>query len=238
MTRVYLDKEFKPEDNIQLSKDSSRHLIKVLRKKSGDEIELFDGKGRSCRAILLNPVKDKLRVKIVSESFFSRRDKIEINIGLSLIKNDPFSIALQKSAELGVKSVTPLITERTQLAKKNIKESKIARWNSILRSSCEQCGDNWIPEISEPIDLISWSKTINSKTKLVLYPHSQKKITDVSISDSITIAIGPVGDFSEKEIINLEAKGFMPVSIGKRILRAETAVISSVSCIRTMTGGF
>ena len=238
MTRVYLDKEFKPEDNIQLSKDSSRHLIKVLRKKSGDEIELFDGKGRSCRAILLNPVKDKLRVKIVSESFFSRRDKIEINIGLSLIKNDPFSIALQKSAELGVKSVTPLITERTQLAKKNIKESKIARWNSILRSACEQCGDNWIPEISEPIDLISWSKKINSKTKLVLYPHSQKKITDVSISDSITIAIGPVGDFSEKEIIDLEAKGFMPVSIGKRILRAETAVISSVSCIRTMTGGF
>tara|TARA_Y100001970_G_C14244755_1_gene867340 strand:+ start:1446 stop:2162 length:717 start_codon:yes stop_codon:yes gene_type:complete len=238
MTRVYLDKEFKPEDSIQLSKDSSRHLIKVLRKKSGDEIELFDGKGRSCRAILLRPVKDKLPVKIVSDSFFSRRDKIEINIGLSLIKNDPFSIALQKSAELGVKSVTPLITERTQLAKKNIKESKIARWNSILRSACEQCGDNWIPEISEPIDLISWSKTINSKTKLVLYPHSQKKITDVSISDSITIAIGPVGDFSEKEIINLEAKGFMPVSIGKRILRAETAVISSVSCIRTMTGGF
>lgn len=238
ITRVYLDKEFQLEEELQLSKESSMHLIKVLRKKSGDEIELFDGRGSACRAILMDLVKDKQRVQIISECFFSKRDNIEINIGLALIKKDPFSIALQKAAELGVNSVTPLITERTQLALKNIKKSKVARWNTIVRGACEQCGDNWVPEISEPIDLISWSKKINSKTKLVLYPQSKKKITDISLSDSISLAVGPVGDFTEKEISSLEDIGFMPVSIGERILRAETAVISSISCIRTMTGGF
>ena len=106
ITRVYLDKEFQLEEELQLSKESSMHLIKVLRKKSGDEIELFDGRGSVCRAILMDLVKDKQRVQIISECFFSKRDNIEINIGLALIKKDPFSVALQKAAELGVNSVT------------------------------------------------------------------------------------------------------------------------------------
>ena len=70
------------------------------------------------------------------------------------------------------------------------------------------------------------------------YPGSKKRITEIPISDSITLAVGPVGDFSEKEIKQLEKVGFIPVSIGERILRAETAVISSFSCLRTMAGEF
>tara|TARA_B100001029_G_scaffold81084_1_gene66565 strand:+ start:208 stop:930 length:723 start_codon:yes stop_codon:yes gene_type:complete len=238
ITRVYLEKEFLFEEELQITEEAGRHLFKVLRKKTGDEVELFDGRGSSCVASLIEPKKNEYRVMVISENYFSARKGIEIDIGLSLIKNDPFSLALQKSAELGVKSVTPLITERTQVNLNTISKNKKTRWNSIVRGACEQCGDNWVPEISGLMDLFSWAEKINSETKLVLYPGSEKRITEIPISDSIALAVGPVGDFSEKEIKQLEKVDFIPVSIGERILRAETAVISSLSCLRTMAGEF
>ena len=139
----------------------------------------------------------------------------------------------QKATELGVGNFSPLLTERVTANRTNVNlEKRIEKWNQIAKGACEQCGENWIPEITKPLKIEDWSKVINSDIKIVLYPDAEIMLSEIEIKDSISIAIGPEGDFTEEEIRGLKEDGFIPVTIGSRILRAETAAISVISALR------
>ena len=163
----------------------------------------------------------------------SPREGILIDLGQALIKKEPFNFALQKATELGVAFFSPLVTERVVVSRKlNNSQRKMDRWMQTAKGACEQCGENWMPEITEPIDLTDWSIKSQSKTKLVLYPEAEIRISEIEIDHSVSLAIGPEGDFTETEIEILQGAKFIPVRMGKRILRAETAAISALSAIR------
>jgi len=231
LTRSFVDQEFSLNKKLILEKPSSHHLIKVLRKKEADEIVLFDGKGNSCLGVISKIHRSEVQLDVIDIFKKSLRSGIEINLGQSLIKNDPFNLTIQKATELGVTSFHPLITERSEL-KIKMKRNRSLRWNLIARGACEQCGENWLPIIEDPIKLDRWAANVESKIKIVLYPNSDNKISDFKYKDSVSLAIGPEGDFSDYEVDSLTEKGFIPVSIGKRILRAETAAISAISSVR------
>ena len=91
---------------------------------------------------------------------------------------------------------------------------------------------DWLPTIADPIDLDQWASTVKSNLKIVLYPNADNKISDLEYKDSVSLAVGPEGDFTNYEVDSLTEKGFIPVTIGKRILRAETAAISAISSVR------
>jgi len=231
LTRSFVDQEFSLHKKLILEKSSSHHLIKVLRKKEGDQIVLFDGKGNSCLGVISKIHRSEVQLDIIEVFKKSLRSGIEINLGQSLIKNDPFNLTIQKATELGVTSFHPLITERSEL-KIKMTRNRSLRWNLIARGACEQCGENWLPIIEDPIKLDKWATNVESKIKILLYPNSDNKISDFKYKDSVSLAIGPEGDFSDYEVDSLTEKGFIPVSIGKRILRAETAAISAISSVR------
>ena len=231
LTRSFVNQEFFLNKKIILEKSSSHHLIKVLRKKEGDELVLFDGKGNSCLGIISKIHRSEVQLDVIDIFEKSLRSGIEINLGQSLIKNDPFNLAIQKATELGVTSFHPLITDRSEL-KIKMTRNRSLRWNLIARGACEQCGENWLPIIEDPIKLDRWAANEESKIKIVLYPNADNKISDFKYKDSVSLAIGPEGDFSDYEVDSLTEKGFIPVSIGKRILRAETAAISAISSVR------
>ena len=231
LTRSFVNQEFFLNKKIILEKPSSHHLIKVLRKKEGDELVLFDGKGNSCLGIISKIHRSEVQLDVIDIFEKSLRSGIEINLGQSLIKNDPFNLTIQKATELGVTSFHPLITDRSEL-KIKMTRNRSLRWNLIARGACEQCGENWLPIIEDPIKLDIWAANEESKIKIVLYPNADNKISDLKYKDSVSIAIGPEGDFSDYEVDSLTEKGFIPVSIGKRILRAETAAISAISSVR------
>jgi len=231
LTRSFVDQEFSLHKKLILEKSSSHHLIKVLRKKEGDQIVLFDGKGNSCLGLISKIHRSEVQLDIIEVFKKSLRSGIEINLGQSLIKNDPFNLTIQKATELGVTSFHPLITERSEL-KIKMTRNRSLRWNLIARGACEQCGENWLPIIEDPIKLDKWATNVESKIKILLYPNSDNKISDFKYKDSVSLAIGPEGDFSNYEVDSLTEKGFIPVSIGKRILRAETAAISAISSVR------
>jgi len=237
LTRSFVNQEFFLNKKIILEKSSSHHLIKVLRKKEGDQIVLFDGKGNSCLGVISKIHRSEVQLDIIEVFKKSLRSGIEINLGQSLIKNDPFNLTIQKATELGVTSFHPLITERSEL-KIKMTRNRSLRWNLIARGACEQCGENWLPVIEDPVKLDRWAANIESKIKIVLYPNADNKISDFKYKDSVSIAIGPEGDFSDYEVDSLTEKGFIPVSIGKRILRAETAAISAISSVRFSTKEF
>lgn len=231
LTRSFVNQEFFLNKKIILEKSSSHHLIKVLRKKEGDELVLFDGKGNSCLGVISNIRRSEVQLDVIDIFEKSLRSGIEINLGQSLIKNDPFNLTIQKATELGVTSFHPLITDRSEL-KIKMTRNRSLRWNLIARGACEQCGENWLPIIEDPIKLDRWAANEESKIKIVLYPNADNKISDFKYKDSVSLAIGPEGDFSDYEVDSLTEKGFIPVSIGKRILRAETAAISAISSVR------
>lgn len=238
-TRIYCGQNLEIGKVLTLLQDSSKHLAQVLRKKEGSLIELFDGKGSSYTAEIISSQKKRVKVKLVEEPVFQDRKGIKISLGQSLIKTEPFSFSIQKATELGVVSISPLYTERTVIKlKSNSTKSRKARWQSIATHACQQCGENWLPEINEIQPLEDWTQAVNAKHKIVLYPGAETKLSSLTFDDSVAIAVGPEGDFTDSEIKLLTKKDFLPVKLGERVLRADTAVISVVSAIRAMCEEF
>ena len=238
-TRIYCGQNLETGKVLTLLQDSSKHLAQVLRKKEGSLIELFDGKGSSYTAEIISSQKKRVKVKLVEEPVFQDRKGIKISLGQSLIKTEPFSFSIQKATELGVVSISPLYTERTVIKlKSNSTKSRKARWQSIATHACQQCGENWLPEINEIQRLEDWTQAVNAKHKIVLYPGAETKLSSLTFDDSVAIAVGPEGDFTDSEIKLLTKKDFLPVKLGERVLRADTAVISVVSAIRAMCEEF
>jgi 16S rRNA (uracil1498-N3)-methyltransferase len=238
-TRIYCGQNLEIDKVLILIQNSSKHLVNVLRKKEGSLIELFDGKGSSCTAEIISSQKKRVKVKLVEEAVFQDRKGIKISLGQSLIKTEPFSFSIQKATELGVASISPLYTERTVIKlKSNSTKSRKARWQSIATHACQQCGENWLPEINEIQRLEDWAQAVKAKHKIVLYPNAETKLSSLTFDDSVAIAVGPEGDFTDSEINLLTEKDFLPVKLGERVLRADTAVISVVSAIRAMCEEF
>ena len=238
-TRIYCGQNLEIGKVLILIQNSSKHLVNVLRKKEGSLIELFDGKGSSCTAEIISSQKKRVKVKLVEELVFQDRKGIKISLGQSLIKTEPFSFSIQKATELGVASMSPLYTERTVIKlKPNSTKSRKVRWQSIATHACQQCGENWLPEINEIQRLEDWAQAVKAKHKIVLYPNAETKLSSLTFDDSVAIAVGPEGDFTDSEINLLTEKDFLPVKLGERVLRADTAVISVVSAIRAMCEEF
>ena len=231
LTRNFLDQKFYINKKIILEKSSAHHLLKVLRKKEGDKIILFDGKGNSCIAVITSVSRSQLELEIIDLNERTFRSGVEINLGQSSIKSDPLHLIIQKATELGVVSFCPLITDRSAV-KIKMTNNRSTKWSLIAKGACEQCGENWLPVIEDPMKLDKWAATARSKIKIVLYPKAENKISDLHYKDSVSLAIGPEGDFTKYEVDSLTEKGFIPVTIGKRILRAETAAISAISSVR------
>tara|TARA_Y100001970_G_scaffold4778_1_gene5422 strand:- start:846 stop:1571 length:726 start_codon:yes stop_codon:yes gene_type:complete len=230
-TRNFLDEKFSINKKIIIEKSSAHHLLKVLRKKEGDKIILFDGQGNSCLGVITSVSRSKLELEIIEVFERTLRSGLDINLGQSLIKNDPLHLIIQKATELGIISFSPLITDRT-VVKINMTKNRSTKWRLIARGACEQCGENWLPVIEDPMKLDKWAGIVKSKTKIVLYPDADNKISDLDYKDSVSLAVGPEGDFTKYEVDSLTEKGFIPVTIGKRILRSETAAISAISSVR------
>ena len=238
-TRIYCGQNLEIGKVLILIQNSSKHLVNVLRKKEGSLIELFDGKGSSCTAEIISSQKKRVKVKLVEELVFQDRKGIKISLGQSLIKTEPFSFSIQKATELGVTSISPLYTERTVIKlKSNSTKSRKARWQSIATHACQQCGENWLPGINEIQRLEDWAQAVKAEHKIVLYPNAETKLSSLTFDDSVAIAVGPEGDFTDSEINLLTEKDFLPVKLGERVLRADTAVISVVSAIRAMCEEF
>ena len=231
LTRNFLDQKFSVNKKIILEKSSAHHLLKVLRKKEGDKIILFDGKGNSCLGVITSDSRSKLELEIIDIFERTIRSGVDINLGQSLIKSDPLHFVIQKATELGIISFSPLITDRS-IVKIKMTKNRSTKWRLISRGACEQCGENWLPVIEDPMKLDKWAGTVKSKIKIVLYPDANNKISDLDYKDSVSLAVGPEGDFTKYEVDSLTEKGFIPVTIGKRILRAETAAISAISSVR------
>lgn len=223
MQQYFVDINVKTGDIVALNDDILYHLIKVLRKDNTYKFRIADALGNIYYANLINN-----RECLIKESTNENNElNCDITCVLSLIKNDKFELTLQKLVELGVKRIVPYKSRRSVVKVKD--NRKIERLNKIVREAAEQSHRNIIPEICEFADLNDLEK-YKSELNYICY-ESDNNIANISSSKSITYVIGPEGGFEDSEYKKICDMGYESISLGKRILRAETAAIYMTSII-------
>jgi 16S rRNA (uracil1498-N3)-methyltransferase len=238
MTRIFLPPEQLTSDEIIITGNNARHLTLVLRVQPGDSIAILDGLGKRYICKVLAVHKKEVSALKIKEESFSAESPISITLVQGLSKGDRMEFAIQKSAELGVKKIIPVITERSQLRTTD----KISRWNKISLSASQQSGRELVPEISDAVDLKTFLNNLPPEgDKLILYESHEKRnlkrvLSSIKDSKEITLLIGPEGGFSKEEVKSAVENGFIEVSLGPRILRTETAPITAISIIQYELG--
>ena len=222
MQQYFTDQPLHAGETIELSDEILYHLKKVLRKDSSYLFRICDSEGRIFLSHLTEG-KNCLIGEILDEN---NELDCRITCILSLIRNEKMEFCIQKLTELGVSRIVPYQASRSVVKAKDSK--KIERFRRIAREAAEQCHRNRIPEISDVIGLKQIGRYL-SRHNYICY-ESEKRMQDIECDESITYVIGPEGGFEETEYETFVKAGFESVSLGKRILRAETAAIY-VTCL-------
>lgn len=218
------------KDDFMLDEDNSKHIVQVLRMKTGEQVSITDGKGNTILSEIIRADKKKCSLRKISSTHQSLA-KRRICIGISLIKNNArFEWFLEKATEIGVAEIVPLICERTE--KDHFREN---RMRAILISAMLQSQQSWLPALAEPVKLKECISQSRHQQKFIAYVSEKEEahLSDLVNSNlnSQIILIGPEGDFSPEEIELAIRNNFLPVSLGSTRLRTETAGIVAITLL-------
>ena len=227
MTRIFLGQIIVKDDVITLDKENSHYVASVLRMRIGEEFIIVGGDGKEA-VVKVNSI-DKNSVSV--EALEVRDNESEpakfITLYQSVSKGERMDLTIQKSVELGVSRIVPVWSERC-IARSD-KASKIDRWQKIALEAARQSGRGIVPEVQEPMNYKDALKNASENCDLVLFPWEEaqgltlKGALEGKQYESVGIFIGPEGGFSEEEADKAKENGAIPVTLGKRILRTETA---------------
>lgn len=236
-TRIYYPHPLHQEQIVTLAEQAANHLRNVLRAQLHDECVLFNGDGNEYLAQITAINKKEVCVKISTVTSCLRQSPLAIHLGQAISRGERMDWVIQKSTELGVRAITPLITERCNVRLDAARWGKKRQhWQAVANSACEQSGRTDIVTIHEPQPLNVWLQVAFNGTRIMLDPQADKKIAQIPPCTAIQLLIGSEGGLSDDEIIQAAQVGFIGVSLGPRILRSETAPITVISILQNMFG--
>lgn len=228
------------DQNVKLSVAASHHLATVLRAEPGDMVQLFDGQGNRFEACITEPGK-QLSVKILRALPSDSESPLSIQLLIAVGKGEKMDWIVQKATELGVTHIQPLISRRcaVQLSKER-SEKKQQHWQTIVINACEQSGRDVVPTVAEVLPLEKALQMNNNRLNLLLHPEAAgqrlKQLLSETVTSSASVLIGPEGGFTEEEVTLAKQYNFRLASLGPRILRMETAAISSITLLQALLG--
>jgi len=238
MARFYIPNPRIENGLLKVEGDEVRHIRKVLRLKTGDKIFVFDGLGREFEGTIIEEGRASVMVKIQRSLSPKRDSPLEVTLAQSLLKGEKMDYLIQKAAELGIKEIIPFFSSRSvPLLEKSRSLKRHHRWGKIAIEASKQCGRGVVPKIeslqtysdmlhnasTDHLRLIVWERDGIRLKKMLEGSKERKKIFFV---------IGPEGGFSQDEVEKAERVGFVAVTLGKRILRAETASLCFLSILQ------
>lgn len=236
MHRCFVDYNVGTSKEILVTGDEAKHICRVLRLAEGDKLEVCDGSGLTYPAEVLSTTKSEVKLSLGQGITDETEPKTKVYLFSGLTKGSKMDLVIQKAVELGASYVVPVETEFAVA-----KEGKSERWQRIAFEACKQCKRPKVPKV---YDSMSLDDALNLMSQLDLsicaYEREDKQgikdvLKDTSVS-TLGIFIGPEGGFSEREIIKLKENGVNIVSLGKRILRTETASIATLTIVMHILG--
>lgn len=227
---------------LTLSGQAAIHVLKVLRMRADDELTLFDGKGIEYAARITQCRRDSVAVEVTDQFAVNRESPLHTTLALAVARGERTDLAIQKATELGVTEIIPLVTSRTvvQLSGRRA-EGRLTRWRRLAASACEQCGRNSLPGIHAPRAIDDWLHELappgENERRLVADPHGNgaTQLVDPPTA-KLVLLIGPEGGLTRAELESACARSFEAITLGPRILRAETAVIALLGIVQWQFG--
>ena len=224
------------DQSVTLTADEARHLRDVLRLKTGDEVYVFNGLGREFRAGILKITRDTAELRIESEVDPAKPEsQLQLNLGVALLKGEKFDLVVQKATELGVTKVTPLITRYADIHLRDQSDAakRVARWQRIALEAAKQSGRAFVPEISLPV---AFEAVEVEGLGVMFSERGGDSLETLAPSAEITALVGSEGGWSDEEIESAKARDFHVITLGGRVLRAETAAITVVALLQHLCG--
>jgi len=238
--RLFVDAPLAPLARITLPAEAAHHAVNVLRLREGEEIVLFNGTGGEYPARIGALGKKSVEVKLGAHAAIERESRLHVTLLQGLSSADRMDYTVQKAVELGVAAVQPAACEKSVVRLSAERAaSRQAHWRRVAIAACEQCGRNRVPEIL-PLLRLAGYRLPEGSTGVVLAPDASATLASVMAANpaAVVLAIGPEAGFSEVEERSLQIAGFLPVRLGNRILRTETAGPVALAVLNSIAGEF
>lgn len=232
---------------IELSTENKHHAARVLRLKKGDSITLFNGDGGEFSAHIETIRKSGTTVLIDAHHDIDCESPLHIELAQAICVNEKMDWIIQKAVEAGIACIQPISTARSIVHLSEERSAKrLQHWQKVIISACEQCGRNHLPHVLPLITLPEWlSQKKAAKSPhdlcLMLSPTAEKGLKDLTrppADASFTLAIGPEGGFTQEEETAILHSGFIPLRLGKRILRTESAALAAIAALQALWGDY
>ena len=217
---------------VVLPTEVAHHVLHVLRMQTGQTLVLFTGDGSEYQCDISHVKRSEVTVLVTDILEEDRESPLITRLGIAVLQRSAMDAALTRATELGASEITPIITENCSTTR-----LRPEHWRHILQSSCEQSGRNQVPTLWDERTLAHWLSHTTSDLRLVANPVTQKSISNIEENvASVSILIGPEGGLTATEINQAEAAGFQSVTLGKRILRAETVPAAILAIVQHLWG--
>ncbi|MBO0860864.1 MAG: 16S rRNA (uracil(1498)-N(3))-methyltransferase [Chloracidobacterium sp.] len=229
------------ETSVTLLAGEARHLTRVLRLGVGAHVFVFDGEGVEYECEVARVAKHEVGLNLLRKLDEVVESPLRLTLAQALIKGDKFDWVIQKTTELGVTRIVPLVTDHSDVKRGEERAvQRIERWRRIALEALKQCGRRRLVEICEPESFDDFCESAAKDTRLIFSEHGGESLAAVSEklrdASQLSLCVASEGGWSEHELLKAASCGFTPVSLGPRILRAETAAIAAVALSQHIFG--
>ena len=221
---------------VTLTADEARHLREVLRLKTGDEVQVFDGAGREFRAVVSQARREFAELEIGNEIEPPKPESpLQLTLAVALLKGEKFDLVVQKGTELGVNRFIPLVTRYADIKLRDEADAakRVTRWQRIALEAAKQCGRSVVPEVTA---LVEFANVIHQNPCLMFSEREGQALNTNLRMDFLTAIVGSEGGWSDEELDQAKAAQTPIVTLGGRVLRAETAAITAAVLLQHLYG--
>lgn len=253
LPRFYFPGEISAGQLIELPAGTAHHASRVLRLEEGAEVVLFNGKGGEFQSVIVGNRRSVATVVVEQHRPVERESDLSITLAQAVCASEKMDWIVQKAVELGVDRVQPLVTARSVVRLSGERgKRRVSHLQKVAISASEQCGRNRIVKVSELASLEGWLGAqadnmadsgckASLDTRLILMPGAKTRLRDMSpppVSANIILLVGPEGGFTPNEASAAEGAGFVPLRLGERILRVESAALAAVAAMQGLWGDY
>jgi 16S rRNA (uracil1498-N3)-methyltransferase len=241
LPRFYCRAALSPGAHLELPEPVARHAVRVLRMAPGASLVLFDGRGGEYTARIERIERDRVHVELGAWRDVEREAPLSVTLVQALQAGDKMDFTIQKAVELGIREIVPVESRRSVMRLAGERAAKrVAHWQGIAASACEQCGRNQVPMVAPLEKLENWlARPVRPGTlRLMLAPDAEATLSALVPATDIQLLIGAEGGLDPLEMAAAQQAGFQAVRLGPRVLRTETAGLAALAALQTLWGDF
>jgi 16S rRNA (uracil1498-N3)-methyltransferase len=242
--RVFVPGPLAAGSVIALPDQAAEHVVRVLRLRSGAALSVFDGSGGEHAAEITEVGRRAVSARVGAHHAIERESPLQATLVQGLARGEKMDWIVQKATELGVARIVPVTTERSVVQLEGGRADKrVAHWRAVAIAACEQCGRNRVPVIDAPVALAEAAALAGAGPRWMMAPGAARSLYDHAAGLAALppphqpwLLVGPEGGLTEAEAALAARGGFVPVSLGPRVLRTETAGVAALSLLQALAG--